>query len=362
MSEKIKKILNMITPIDEEAMELTKKKWDTRTHPIGSLGKLEDMTIRLGGIQGGIPKPLDKRAIVVMSADNGIFEENISSSPQEFTYMLTNAMADGQTGVSSLGAAVNADVAVVDIGVIPHGDFHPNVIRKTVREGSENFLKKPALTKEEVIKGIETGIEIAEDYISKGVKILGTGELGIANTTTSSAVMSAITGLDPARCVGLGGGITSEQLKRKEEVIREGLALHKPDPKDAVDVLAKVGGLDICGLTGVFLAGAAYKIPVVIDGIISSVAALCAKTMAPHSVEYFFGSHLSKEAAAGLLLEEIGVDFYVNLDMRLGEGSGCPFTFAIFDMAIYALNHMGSFDSTQIENTLLVNIRDKEEQ
>lgn len=358
---KIEEAVKSIKPLDEKAMEATKDLWDSRTHPIGSLGLLEEMTIRLGGIQRQIPKPLKKRGIVVMCADNGIYEEDVSSSPQNFTYLLSNAMATGQTGVAALAKAVNSEVFVVDIGIIPGGDFDERVIRRPVREGSENFMKKPALTREEVIKGIETGIELADELFEKGYDILGTGELGIANTTTSSAVLTALTGLSVEQTVGLGGGITDVQLQKKKNVIKKALELHKPDPKDPIDVLSKVGGLDLCGLTGVFLSGAKNSIPVVMDGIISTVAALCAVRLSEGVKSYLFPSHLSKDAAAPTVLKELEVKPYVNLEMRLGEGSGCPFTFAILDMGLYALHHMGTFDSTQIQNKLLVNIRDKED-
>ncbi|MDO5714289.1 MAG: nicotinate-nucleotide--dimethylbenzimidazole phosphoribosyltransferase [Tissierellia bacterium] len=358
--EKINKTIENIEPLNGEAMEKAKSLWDSRTHPIGSLGELEEITIRLSGIQGKVAKSLNKRGIVVMCADNGIYEENISSSPQIFTYLLTNAMASGQTGVSSLAKSVNADVFVVDIGVIPGGEFEPNVLRRNIRKGSGNFLKEKALSREEVIQGIKVGIDLGDKLFQEGYDILGTGELGIANTSTSSAVLTALTGLSPSITVGLGGGITDKQLERKKEVIQEAMNFHHPDPKDPIDVLSKVGGLDICGLVGVFLSGAKNRIPVVIDGLISSVAALCAYKLTSKVQPYLFPSHLSKEAAAGKVLELLGLKPLVTMEMRLGEGSACPFTFAILDMGLYALHHMGTFDSTQIENKILVNIRDKE--
>lgn len=350
-----------VKPLDDEAGLRAREIWDSRTHPIGSLGTLEEMTIQLARITGEPMGDLDKKVVIVMTADNGIYEEDVSSSPQEFTYLLTNAMANGETGVSNLCACQGSDVAVVNIGNLPFGPYNDRVIQRVVREGSNNFMKERALTKEEVLQGIQVGIDVAEDYIKRGYKILGTGELGIANTTTSSAVLAALSKYPVEDCVGLGGGITSKQLEKKLNVIKRAIEKYDLYNQDVFEILSCVGGLDLCGLTGVFLAGAKNGVPVVIDGIISVVAALCAETIAPGAKEFFFASHLSKEKAALGCLHMLGKEPLVYLNMRLGEGSGCPFTFAIFDHALYALKNMGTFDSNAIENTKLVNIRDQDQ-
>lgn len=343
---------------NKEAMVEAKKIWDSRTHPIGSLGQLEDITIKLAGITGDTKNSINKKGIVVMSADNGIFEENVSSSPQIFTYLLTNAMANGETGVAALAKEQDSEVFVVDIGVIPHGEYIEGVIDKNISHGTKNFAKEPAMSREDAIKAIEVGIELADELFEKGYDILGTGELGIANTTTSSAVLAVLTGAQVKDCVGLGGGIDANQLLNKKRVIEEAIANLNPNKEDPIDILAKVGGLDICGIVGVFLSGAKNKKPVVIDGLISSVAALAANRMNPLCSNYMFASHLSKEIAAKFVLDELGLKPLVTLDMRLGEGSGCPFTFMILNSALFAMENMGTFDSTQIENKKLVNIRD----
>lgn len=345
-------------PLNEEVAKEARDIWDSRTHPIGSLGTLEEMTIQLAKITGKPMNTLDKKVVIVMSADNGIVEEDVSSSPQKFTYMLTNAMAKGETGISNLCAFQGSDVAVVNVGIINYGPYEDNVIQKLVREGSNNFIKEPALTLEEVYQGIQVGIEVAEDYINRGYKILGTGELGIGNTTTSSAVLAALSRYEVEDCVGLGGGITNKQLQNKVNVIKKAIEKYDLYNKDVFEVLSCVGGLDICGLIGVFLAGAKHGVPVVIDGIISVVAAICADTIAPGAREFFFASHLSKEKAAIACLEMLGKEPLVHLNMRLGEGSGCPFTFTIFDHALYAMKNMGTFETNSIQPKVQVNIRD----
>lgn len=345
-------------PLDEEAAKKAREIWDSRTHPIGSLGTLEEMTIQLAKITGNPTNDLDKKVVIVMASDNGIYEEDVSSSPQAFTYMLTNAMARGETGVAALCNYQGSDVAVVNIGIIDQGPYEDNVIQKQVSQGTKNFIKEPAIPMEDVYRAIQAGMDVAEDYIQRGYKILGTGELGIANTTTSSAVLAALSQYKVEDCVGLGGGITNQQLVNKVNVIKKAIEKYDLYNQDVFTVLSCVGGLDICGLVGVFLAGAKYGVPVVIDGIISVVAALCADRIAPGAREFFFASHLSMEKAMTGSLDLLGKEALVYLHMRLGEGSGCPFTFTIFDHALYAMKNMGTFDSNAIQNTLLVNIRD----
>lgn len=353
--------LQKIRPLDAAITEEAKELWDSRTHPIGSLGLCEELTIQLCGIREELVKSAHPRGIAVMCADNGVIEEDVSSSPQIFTYLLANAMASGQTGVSTLAAFQDTEVFVVNIGILPAGDYHPNVYQRVVREGTRNFAKEPALTREEVIEAIGVGFDLAKSCAEKGFVMLGTGELGIANTTTSSAVLAALTGWNVADCVGLGAGITSRQMENKVRVIREALDFHKPNPEDAIDVLAKVGGLDLAGLTGVFLGCAVYRMGAVIDGIISTVAAIAATRIASGVKDFLFASHLSEEAAAKNSLAYLGLEPLARLHMRLGEGSGCPFTFTILDHSLYSLWNMGTLQSTDIQNTLLVNIRDKGE-
>ncbi|MDO5689638.1 MAG: nicotinate-nucleotide--dimethylbenzimidazole phosphoribosyltransferase [Tissierellia bacterium] len=356
----LQETLESIRPLNYEMMVEAKDIWDSLTHPVGSLGQLEEMTIRLAGITGEPISSLEKRGIVVMAADNGVYAEDVSSSPQVFSLLLSEAMARGETGVAALAARQKAEVVVVDIGLISDGTYDKRIRNCCIRKGTKNIANEAAMTREEAIQAIEVGISIADELFEKGFDILGTGELGIANTTTSSAVLAAFTSAPIEDCVGLGGGITDAQLIKKRAVVRRAVARLKGETQDVIEVLAQVGGLDICGLVGVFLSAAKNRRPVVIDGLISSVAALAAKRLHPISVDYMFASHLSKEVAAAFVLQELCLKPLVTLDMRLGEGSGCPFTFDILDSALYAMTHMGTYDKTGITEGILVNIRDRE--
>ncbi|MDO5037126.1 MAG: nicotinate-nucleotide--dimethylbenzimidazole phosphoribosyltransferase [Tissierellia bacterium] len=357
----LKNYLSEIEGLDQESLDQALNHWDHLTHPIGSLGQLEETTIRLAGIQKRpIPK-LEKKTIIVMCADSGVFEEDISSSPQEFTQMLANIMVDGRTGVCSLASYAKSDVDVVNIGMLETMDQDPRIIQKSVRVSSNNFTQEPALTEEEVLRGIQVGIEVAEERISQGYDILGTGELGIANTTTSSAVLHLMTDLSVEEAVGLGAGIDEDQFARKKRIIKEAKERYQKDPDDVIGILAAVGSLDIVGLVGVFLAGAKNRVPVVIDGLISSVAALCAARLEPKARDYMFASHLSREVASAKILDFLGLKAPVHLDMRLGEGSGCPFTFLILEAGIHCMENMGVFENTNIDHHVQVNIRDKQD-
>lgn len=357
----LKKYIQEIGDINQEASEKALNHWDSLTHPIGSLGMLEKLTIQLAGIQGKTIPEIKKKSVIVMCADNGIFDEDISSSPQEFTQMLANAMVNGSTGVCSIAGYAKSDVTVVDIGMLHTMDLDNRILSYNIRQSTNNFYKEDAMTREEAIKAIQVGIQVAEDKIKEGVNIFGTGELGIANTTTSSAVLHALTKIPAEDCVGLGAGITDSQLEKKTRVVFEGVRERIKEDDDVIDILAKVGGLDIAGLVGVYLAGAKNHVPIVMDGIISSVAALAAVKLNDKVRNYIFPSHLSRESAAPKLFEYLELKPLVSLGMRLGEGSGCPFTFLILETGIHCMNNMGSLDKTEIDPNVQVNIRSKDE-
>jgi nicotinate-nucleotide--dimethylbenzimidazole phosphoribosyltransferase len=358
--EKIKSSLNSINALDLEAMNKTKQRWDSLVKPIGSLGLMEEITIRLSGIYRTTDFSIDKRAVVVMASDNGVVEENVASSPQVFTRILAEKMSRGMTGVSVMSKAANADVIVVDVGI--NGDVkEEKVINRKIRYGTNNFTKAPAMTYDETIKAIEIGIEVADDLFNRGYKILGTGEVGIGNTTTSAAIIKAFTDFNIDDVVGKGAGITDEQLVLKKNAIIKAIELHKPNKDDAIDVLSKVGGLDIAGLVGVYLSGAKNSRPIVMDGFISQAAALCAIKLNNRVKDYIIPSHLSKEPGAKFVFNEIGLKPMLDLSMRLGEGTGCPLAFQIIDTSIYTLNNMATFEEAEIEKELLVDISKDEE-
>ncbi len=356
--ELLNETLRAISEPDEKAKKIAKERLDSLAKPIGSLGKLEEIVIKMAGITGKVHNKIDKRNIVVMCADNGVVEEGVSACPQEFTMILTENMIKGLTGVSVLSKMTNTDLTVVDIGL--NGDIdYPEVLKCKINHGTRNFTKGPSMTYEEAVKAIETGIEIGDNLYNAGYKILGTGELGIGNTTTSAAVLSAFTGLEPEITSGKGAGLTEEQYNLKKEAIKKGIEVNKPNKEDPIDVISKVGGFDIAGMCGLFLSAAKNRKPIVMDGFISSAAALCAIRLNPLVKEYIFPSHLSNEPGAKCMMKEIGLSPMLDLEMRLGEGSGCPLAFQIIDAALFIMDNMATFEEASINSKVLIDIREE---
>ncbi len=356
--ELLKNTLSIIKPADEKAKEASKLKWDSLVKPLGSLGTLEELGIKIAGITGRLDNKMEKRAVVVMSSDNGVFEEGVASSPQEFTAILTESMAKGITGVATLAKFVNAEIVTVDIGL--KSDFsHENVINKKIAYGTKNFTKETAMTYEEAVKSIEIGIEIGDKLYSEGYDILGTGELGIGNTTTSAAVLSALSGLEVDITCGKGAGLTEEQYIDKKNAITKGLNLHKPNKEDPIDVISKVGGFDIGGMCGLYLSAAKNRKPIVMDGFISSAAALCAVKLNSAVKDYIIPSHLSDEPGSKYMFKELELEPMLNLKMRLGEGSGCPLAFQVIDAALYTQENMGTFKEATIDSSILLDMREE---
>lgn len=347
-----------IEKIDESEFKKYRDHWDSLVHPTGSLGEVEEIGIKLCGIYGKLPKRLGRKATLVMCNDNGIINANVSSSPKILTKLLAIQMAKGTTGVVALSESAQSDVYVVDLGIEDFSGY-PGVIDRRISEGTKNFLEEDAMTRSQAEQAIITGIELAEELIEEGYKILGTGELGMGNTTTSAAVIRALTGVSEKDVVGLGSGVDDVQLANKYRAVKEGVDNRNPNPDDPIDVLQKVGGYDIGAIAGVYLACGKHKIPGVIDGIISAAGALLAYKINENVRDYLFGSHIPKESGAKIATDAIGVRGYLDMSMRLGEGSGCPLLFKIMDSSIYCMNHMTKFEETDIVNSL-VNIRDKE--
>lgn len=355
---KLNEYLEGIEPLDQSAVEAAEKYWDTRTHPIGSLGRLEEMTIRLAGIQGRKIPSFSKKTTIVMCSDNGVVAEDISSSPQEFTQMLANAMARGETGVAALSRHVGADLRIVDMGMLKTIEREEGIIDCVIREGSGNIAVENGMTRAETVRAIETGIAIAEEEIKNGCSILGTGELGIGNTTTSSALLAAITSAPLEDCVGYGAGISEKQYEKKLSVVSRAVERLSPEI-DVIDILAALGGFDIAGIVGVFIAGAYYRIPVVVDGLISGAAALVAIELNESVRDYVFTSHRSSEKASDVLYRALKMEPSLDLAMRLGEGSGCPLFFELLETAIGCMTGMGSIEDNAIDPNRLVCLRGK---
>ena len=317
--KELQKILTSIAPADREAMDRAKKRQAELAKPPGSLGKLEDMSIRLAGITGQVRNQLESCRILVFAADNGVIAEGVSSSPESVTLSQAVNMTRHITGMSALARYFGNSVVVADVGINAEVRC-PAILNRKIRRSTRNLAKEPALTRQEVLDAMGVGLELAGQAKEEGVQAIGVGEMGIGNTTTSSAVLAALTGAAVEQVTGRGGGLTDQGFATKKRVIESALALHRPDPEDPLDVLSKVGGLDLAAMTGAFLGCALHRIPGVVDGFISIVAALCACRLCPRVREYLFLSHASYEVGYQLAARELGLDACLLLEMRLGEG------------------------------------------
>jgi nicotinate-nucleotide--dimethylbenzimidazole phosphoribosyltransferase len=337
-----------IAKLDYALMKKAQERLNGLTKPIGSLGKLEDMVVRIVGITEKLIPDVNKKAVVIMCSDNGVVEEGVTQAPKEVTASVARNFMKDITGINVFSKHAGAEIFVVDIGI--DDDINCNgIIDKKIRKGTCNIAKKPAMTREEAVCAIETGISIVGDLKGQGFNLLGTGEMGIGNTTTSSAVSSVLTGEKPETMVGRGAGLTSEGLKRKVAVVKKAIEINSPDRSDAVDVLAKLGGFDIAGLAGCFIGAAVYRIPILIDGFISATAALAAVKIKPEVKEFIFPSHGSAEPGNKKVMELLELEPVLNLNMRLGEGSGAALGFHIIDAAVAAYKRMGTFEDAQID-------------
>ncbi len=348
--------LSQIKPLYEDKVKEAQTRLDNLIKPVGSFGKLEETAARMAGITGKLHNTINKKNIIVMCADNGVCDEGVSACPQNITTIMTNNFTKGVTGVCVLAKFAGSDISIVDIGV--NGDFNdPKIINKKIAHGTKNMAKEPAMTREEAIRAIETGIEMVDNLVKEGYDLFGTGEMGIGNTATSSAVLSVLSGLTPEVVVGKGAGLTDEQFDKKKNTIKKAIEVNKPDKNDVIDVIAKVGGFDIAGLCGCFLGAAKNRVPIVIDGFISSAAALCAYKLNPLARDYMFPSHLSAEPGAVYMSKELGLEPFLNLKMRLGEGTGCPLAFNIIEAALCVINDMVTFDELTMQTDYLIDIR-----
>jgi len=348
-----------ITGTDRAAADAAKKRLDSLAKPPGSLGRLEDIAVQLAGITGQTCNTLDKRCVIIMCSDNGVVEEGVASAPQSVTYAQAINFTRGITGVAVLAKCFNSDLMVVDVGINTEVN-HPGIINRKIRKSTSNLAKQPAMSREEAVTAILTGIEMAREAHRKGYRMIGVGEMGIGNTTTSSAVLCALTGIDPDLAVGKGAGLTDEGFEKKKRIIRDAIVKHRPDPEDPIDVISKVGGFDIAAMAGVYIGAAYCRLPVVIDGFISAVAALAAARMASLSVGYMIPSHASCEPGYAYTVRELGLEPVLDLGMRLGEGSGCPIMFMVIDAACAVIRDMGTFAEAGIGDEYLENIRGEE--
>ncbi len=338
--------LDNIEKIDESLFVKAQERLDSLTKPRGSLGRLEEFARQMVAITGELRPVINKKIIFTFAGDHGVADEGVSAFPKEVTPQMVINFLQGGAGINVLARHGGVEVVVVDIGVdFDFGSLDIDLSKlksKKVVNGTGNIRKGPAMTPEETIRSIEVGIELAGEYASEGI-IFGTGEMGIANTTPSSALISAFSGRRPVEVTGHGTGITDEAFAHKVKVIEDALALNKPNNKDPLDVLGKVGGTEIAGITGLILGAAARRLPVVIDGFISTAGALVAYELCPTVKDYLFAAHRSVEKGHEVMLDHMGLRPIVDLDLRLGEGTGAAIAMGLVEAGLKIYNEMATF-------------------
>ena len=328
-----KKLNSLVAPLCEESMRAARAKWDSVAKPLGSLGRFEEMVTRIAGIYGTPDARVDKKGVLVLCGDNGVLAQGVAMTPGEVTVIMAKFIADGRSSVCRMAETAGADVITVDMGMFSRVNAG-NIIDRRVSGGTNDFTTGAAMTREQALQAINTGMELVKNCSERGYKILATGEMGIGNTTTSTAIATVLLGLDPEEATGRGVGLSDEGLARKISAVKTAVRVNLPDKNDALDVLHKLGGFDIAGLTGVFIGGAVYRIPIIIDGFISSVSALSAVKLCPRVVDFIFPSHVSAEPAGGAVLNALGFEPFITADMRLGEGTGAVCMFPLLDMIL----------------------------
>ena len=325
-----------------------RENWDGIAKPLDGLGELEHMVVKIGAIQKTTAPSIDKRAVAVLCADNGVVAQGISQSGQEVTAIVANNMAVGRSSVCHMAKVAGAQVYPVDIG-INADKLEPGVLDYKIAKGTRDFTLEPAMTKEETLQAIETGIQLVGTWQREGVTLLATGEMGIGNTTTSSAMAAALLQCPVHEITGRGAGLDDAGLARKIQIIEQALKKYGLVNGDVLEILCDVGGFDIAGLCGIFMGGALYQVPIIIDGVISSVAALTAERLVPGLRHYMLPSHRSRERAATRILEELGLHPVIDGGLALGEGTGAVLLFSMLDMALAVYNSRTTFEEIAVK-------------
>ena len=333
---------NSIKRLDEAAMDNARARWDSIAKPVGSLGVLEGLVVKLAGIAASTDIRPDKRAVIVMCADNGVLAQGVAQTPGEITAVMAGFIAAGRSAVCIMAKRANADIIAVDMGMF-NRILEKGILDRHIANGTSDMTQGPAMTKEQAQKAIQAGIELVGDCKAKGYQILATGEMGIGNTTTSSAVASVLLGLNIADVTGRGAGLSDEGFRRKIDAIERAVEANRPDAADALDVLHKLGGFDIAGLCGVFLGGAIYGIPIIVDGFISAVSALVAARLCPAAADYMIPGHMSAEPACTFVLKALGLSPIIHAGMRLGEGTGAVAVLPLIDMALAVFHDLMTY-------------------
>lgn len=345
--------LKNVKKVNKDFYAIAQRRLDNLTKPLGSLGRLEEFAKRLVAITENASPLLDKKVVFTFAGDHGVTEEGVSAYPKEVTPQMVFNFMRGGAGINVLARHAGADVVVIDIGVDYDFNAPEGLVTMKVVKGTGNFTKGPAMTREEAVRCIEAGIELANGYAAKGYKIFGTGDMGIGNTTPSSAIAAVLTGRPVSTVTGKGTGISDEALKRKISVIEQGITVNNPMPGDPIDVLAKVGGAEIGGIAGIVLGAAANRIPVVIDGFISTAGALIAYRMEPEVSEYMFAAHNSVEAGHKVMLGKMGLKPILDLDLRLGEGTGSALAMLMIEAGLKIYKEMATFGDAGVSNEII---------
>lgn len=343
----IESICKNIYPLDTRFMEQAQARQDRLIKPQGSLGKLEDISIQLAGIYGNKYFDTTKKIVLSFACDHGVYEEGVAPNNQNITLLQSMNFPKKINGVGTISKFVGSDVQLIDVGINCDEPIE-GVIDCKIRKSTSNMAKGPAMTRQEAIRAIEIGIEMSEKYIQEDYKVIGIGEMGIANTTPSAAIISVIAGCDPQEVTGMGAGLKKELLQHKAQVIRTAIEINQPNPTDGIDILQKVGGFEIGSMAGVILGCSANRVPVVLDGFISYAAALIAVNINPRCKDYMIASHYSAEPGAKKALELLGLDPFLKMDMRLGEGSGAALAFNMIEAANYVYKNMLTFDEVDM--------------
>ena len=343
----IESICKNIYPLDTRFMEQAQARQDRLIKPQGSLGKLEDISIQLAGIYGSKYFDTTKKIVLSFACDHGVYEEGVAPNNQNITLLQSMNFPKKINGVGTISKFVGSDVQLIDVGINCDEPIE-GVIDCKIRKSTSNMAKGPAMTRQEAIRAIEIGIEMSEKYIQEDYKVIGIGEMGIANTTPSAAIISVIAGCDPQEVTGMGAGLKKELLQHKAQVIRTAIEINQPNPIDGIDILQKVGGFEIGSMAGVILGCSANRVPVVLDGFISYAAALIAVNINPRCKDYMLASHYSAEPGAKKALELLGLDPFLKMDMRLGEGSGAALAFNMIEAANYVYKNMLTFDEVDM--------------
>jgi len=340
--------LARIKPVSKELQQQAQAKLDNKTKPLGALGRLEEFARRIVTISNSLEPDISKKVLFTFAGDHGVTAEGVSICPKEVTTQMVFNFLKGGAGINVLARHVGAEVRVVDVGVDHDFGGLPGLIHRKVARGTQNLAHGPAMTRDETLAALQVGIDLADQCKAEGIGLVGTGEMGIGNTTPSSAIIAAISGLPVRELTSRGTGISDESLERKIRIIEQSLALNRPDQQDPLDVLAKVGGLEIAAIAGLVLGCAANSIPVVIDGFISTAGALIASELHPSVRDYIFAAHQSMEIGHRVMLERIGVEPILDLHLRLGEGTGAALAMGLIESGVKIMKEMATFEQAGV--------------